>query len=116
MDDRDVVFSEARFNEIVGEVNNFIKRRKLDIKHIFVPISAVGGDNIRDKSEKTPWLQNRKNWVKNRRYQGGTLLEEIDRLPITYKADSPLWATVVDVWGSLADNELPIYVHSGTAT
>ena len=50
-----VEFSEERFNEIKDDYLAFAA--KLGLKDIrFVPISALEGDNVVDKSEKTPWF------------------------------------------------------------
>ena len=51
-----VDFSEARFNEIVATYTEFASRLEIpDIK--FIPISALHGDNVVDRSDKTPWYQ-----------------------------------------------------------
>jgi sulfate adenylyltransferase subunit 1 len=51
-----VDFSEARFNEIVAAYTEFASRLEIpDIK--FIPISALHGDNVVDRSERTPWYQ-----------------------------------------------------------
>ncbi|MFA6959748.1 MAG: GTP-binding protein [Opitutaceae bacterium] len=51
-----VDFSEARFNEIVATYTEFASRLEIpDIK--FIPISALHGDNVVDRSPKTPWYQ-----------------------------------------------------------
>jgi sulfate adenylyltransferase subunit 1 len=51
-----VDFSEARFNEIVATYTEFASRLEIpDIK--FIPISALHGDNVVDRSERTPWYQ-----------------------------------------------------------
>ncbi|MBI43280.1 sulfate adenylyltransferase subunit CysN [Marinobacter lutaoensis] len=50
-----VAFSEARFNEIREEYLAFAA--KLGLKDIrFVPISALEGDNVVNRSENTPWF------------------------------------------------------------
>ncbi|HEY8932643.1 MAG TPA: GTP-binding protein [Rariglobus sp.] len=51
-----VDFSEARFNEIVAAYTEFASRLEIpDIK--FIPISALHGDNVVDRSANTPWYQ-----------------------------------------------------------
>jgi sulfate adenylyltransferase subunit 1 len=51
-----VDFSEARFNEIVATYTEFASRLEIpDIK--FIPISALHGDNVVERSERTPWYQ-----------------------------------------------------------
>src|SRR5690606_28122822 len=43
-----------------------------------LPVSALEGDNIVDRSERTPW------------YRGETLFELLDTLPVRTDADAPL--------------------------
>ena len=51
-----VDFSEDRFNEIVSEYKAFVE--PLGIPDITcIPLSALDGDNVVDKSERTPWYQ-----------------------------------------------------------
>jgi sulfate adenylyltransferase subunit 1 len=49
-----VDYSEARFNEIVTAYTEFASRLEIpDIQ--FIPISALHGDNVVDRSPKMPW-------------------------------------------------------------
>ncbi len=49
-----VDWSEARFNEIRAEFEEFLPR--LDIKDVkFIPLSALNGDNVVEPSRHTPW-------------------------------------------------------------
>ncbi|MGZ4036611.1 MAG: sulfate adenylyltransferase subunit 1, partial [Bacteroidia bacterium] len=51
-----VDFSERRYNEIITEYKNIEKQLGLsDV--MFIPISALGGDNIVDRSEKLSWYK-----------------------------------------------------------
>jgi len=51
-----VDWSEARFNEIVATYTEFASRLEIpDIK--FIPISALHGDNVVDRSAHMPWYQ-----------------------------------------------------------
>ncbi len=64
-----VNWSEARYNEIVAQFSEFASRLEIpDIK--FIPISALHGDNVVDKSAKSPW------------YQGGALLYTLETVYI----------------------------------
>jgi sulfate adenylyltransferase subunit 1 len=64
-----VDFSEARFNEIVAQYSQFASRLNIaDVK--FIPISALHGDNVVEKSLRTPW------------YQGGSLLYTLETVYI----------------------------------
>tara|TARA_B100000378_G_scaffold206253_1_gene169499 strand:+ start:2034 stop:3293 length:1260 start_codon:yes stop_codon:yes gene_type:complete len=65
-----VDFSEDRFNEITREFEQFSS--KLLVKDIrFIPISALLGDNVVNRSENTSW------------YDGGTLLNILETLHIS---------------------------------
>jgi sulfate adenylyltransferase subunit 1 len=51
-----VDWSEDRFNEIVGQYKEFASR--LEVPHIdFIPISALLGDNVVERSENMDWYQ-----------------------------------------------------------
>ncbi|MEM9985567.1 MAG: GTP-binding protein, partial [Bacteroidota bacterium] len=64
-----VDFSETRYKEVVGEFEEFASKLQVpDIRYI--PISALLGDNVVDKSEFTPW------------YQGSTLLYTLETVHI----------------------------------
>lgn len=64
-----VDFSEARFNEIVTEYKQFVA--PLGIPDIqFIPLSALDGDNVVDKSDRTPW------------YAGTSLLDFLETVPL----------------------------------
>ena len=71
-----VEFSEARFNEIQVEYDAFVSqlgnRRPENI--VFVPISALNGDNVVNPSASTPW------------YKGQTLMSILESVEI--KRDS----------------------------
>jgi sulfate adenylyltransferase large subunit len=65
-----VDWSEARFREIEAEFRNFAAR--LDVQDIaFVPISALTGANVVDRSEEMPW------------YHGPTLLYHLETVHIS---------------------------------
>ena len=65
-----VDYSEDRFNEIVGQFEEFSS--KLLIKDVrFIPTSALMGDNVVNRSEKMEW------------YQNGTLLSVLENLHIS---------------------------------
>ncbi|MFP4358773.1 MAG: sulfate adenylyltransferase subunit 1 [Puniceicoccaceae bacterium] len=64
-----VDFSEERYNEIVRQFTDFASR--LQIKEMtFIPISALLGDNVVNRSEKTPW------------YGGSSLLYHLENVYI----------------------------------
>ncbi|MEN8124659.1 MAG: GTP-binding protein [Bacteroidota bacterium] len=52
-----VDYSEEVFNDIVGQYEEMSS--KMMIKDVrYIPISALKGDNVVNRSEKTPWYQN----------------------------------------------------------
>ena len=62
-----VEYSQKRFNEIVDDYKEFAQ--KLEIDDItFIPMSALKGDNIVNKSENMPW------------YNGSTLLHTLENV------------------------------------
>lgn len=64
-----VGYSEQRYNEILDEFNEFSK--KLDIQDVTaIPISALEGDNVVDKSSNMPW------------YDGTTLLYHLETVNV----------------------------------
>ncbi|MDA7864928.1 sulfate adenylyltransferase subunit CysN [bacterium] len=64
-----VDFDEARYNEICDEYRSFAMRLDLPDLH-FIPISALDGDNVVDRSEKAPW------------YSGSTLMNFLETVYI----------------------------------
>ncbi|MCG8649836.1 MAG: adenylyl-sulfate kinase, partial [Pirellulales bacterium] len=62
-------FSESRFEEICDDYRSFATRLDLPDLH-FIPISALHGDNVVDRSEKSPW------------YSGSTLMNFLESVYI----------------------------------
>jgi bifunctional enzyme CysN/CysC/sulfate adenylyltransferase subunit 1 len=65
-----VDWSEARFQEIRDEIEDFLPRLDVfrDVK--FIPMSALNGDNVVEDSKNTPW------------YEGPTLLHHLETVHI----------------------------------
>jgi len=64
-----VGYSEARYQEIVADYRAFAA--KLNVRHVvYIPISALHGDNIVSQSENMPW------------YHGATLLHHLETVNI----------------------------------
>ena len=64
-----VRWHEARFDEIVSDVRSFVAR--LDVADVaFIPMSALHGDNVVERSTRMPW------------YQGPPLLHHLERVHI----------------------------------
>jgi bifunctional enzyme CysN/CysC len=64
-----VDFSEERYDEICDQYRSFATRLDLPDLH-FIPISALDGDNVVDRSEKSPW------------YSGSTLMNFLETVYI----------------------------------
>lgn len=95
-----VKWSEARFDEIVKEVSNFIKKVGYNPKEVpFVPISGWNGDNMIEPGQNAPWY---KGWTKDTKqgsYKGKTLIEAIDAIePPSRPTDKPLRLPLQDVY------------------
>ncbi|MCL7753847.1 GTP-binding protein [Polaribacter sp. Z022] len=64
-----VDFSEEKFNAIKGEIEYLASKSGYESQNLtFIPLSALQGDNVVDKSENTPW------------YKGETLMHHLERL------------------------------------
>ena len=50
-------YSEERFNEIVDDFKRFASRLNNIVDMTAIPISALHGDNVVEKSEKMPWYE-----------------------------------------------------------
>ncbi|MBK1792786.1 50S ribosome-binding GTPase [Persicirhabdus sediminis] len=61
-----VDYSEEVYDKIVEDYKEFASRLDNVVDITFIPISALEGDNVVDKSEKTPW------------YHGGSLLFHLE--------------------------------------
>lgn len=64
-----VDFDETKFNEIKSEIEQLAQAASYKDQNItFIPVSALNGDNVVEKSENTPW------------YSGETLLEHLEAI------------------------------------
>jgi len=88
MDDSSVNYSQARYDEIKGELTAYLKKVGYNVANIpFIPISGWVGDNMIEKSENMNW------------YNGPTLLEALDALrPPKRPIDKPLRLPLQDVY------------------
>jgi elongation factor 1-alpha len=85
-------WAEARYEEIVKETSNFIKKVGFNPKTVaFVPISGWHGDNMLEESTNMGWF---KGWQKETKAgvsKGKTLLDAIDAIePPSRPTDKPL--------------------------
>ena len=65
-----VDYSEDRFNEIIADYREFVQRLEIPDLH-YIPISALHGDNVVDRSEKMEW------------YKGSTLMNLLETVEIS---------------------------------
>ncbi|OMJ20609.1 Elongation factor 1-alpha [Smittium culicis] len=93
-------YSEDRFNEIIKEVANFIKKVGFNPKTVpFVPISGFNGDNMIEVSTNMPWYKGWNKETKSGAAKGFTLLEAIDAVePPVRPSDKPLRLPLQDVY------------------
>lgn len=63
-------FSEEVFNKIVADFNEFRKGLENPVQVTVIPMSALNGDNVVDRSANTPW------------YHGKTLLEHLETVQV----------------------------------
>lgn len=81
-----VEFSEDRFTAIKQDVHNWLRSINIE-PTLYIPISAILGENIASKSEKMPW------------YTGPTFLESLDTLQNKQPPENkPLLFPVQDVY------------------
>jgi len=86
MDISGVDWSQDKYNSVVAEVTNLLKMAGFNTDEIpFIPCSAFDGDNVFNKSDKSPW------------YSGPTLFEAIDAIQMPPKpTDMPLRLPIQD--------------------
>jgi len=111
-------WSEDRYNEIVKETSNFIKKVGYNPKNVpFVPISGWHGDNMLEDSANMTWF---KGWTKEGKggvvVKGKTLLEAIDAIdPPVRPHDKPLRLPLQDVYKIGGIGTVPVgRVETGT--
>ncbi|MCM8763449.1 MAG: GTP-binding protein, partial [Candidatus Omnitrophica bacterium] len=81
-----VNFSQGIFNQVKGELTQFLNHIKLSASY-FIPISAKNGDNVLRRSRRMAW------------YRGPTLLKALDSLALeSQEKDRPLRFSVQDVY------------------
>ncbi|CAE7472733.1 SUP35 [Symbiodinium sp. CCMP2456] len=80
MDDPTVQWDEKRYNDIVKKIGAFLKKSGYkDDQVIFLPMSGLMGDNIKERKGTPAW------------YTGLTLLDSLDGISVAgRKADGPL--------------------------
>jgi len=97
MDSTEPKYSEARFNEIKGEVEKYIKKVGYNPKAVaFVPISGWHGDNMLEQSTNMSWfkgweIERKNNEKKDEKVNGFTLHAALDSIlpPTPHRQGSP---------------------------
>jgi len=91
-------YDEAQYNKVKDEVSKLLSGIGYKVANIeFIPVSAYVGDNVKTKSEKTPW------------YKGKTLLQAIDDLKVPEKPiDKPLRVPVQDAYTITGVGTVPV--------
>ena len=98
MDISGVDWSQDKYNSVVAEVTNLLKMAGFNTDEIpFVLCSAFDGDNVFNKSDKSPW------------YNGPTLFEAIDAIQMPPKpTDMPLRLPIQDVYKISGIGTVPV--------
>ena len=98
MDISGVDWSQDKYTSVVAEVTNLLKMAGFKTDEIpFVPCSAFDGDNVFNKSDKSPW------------YNGPTLFEAIDAIQMPPKpTDMPLRLPIQDVYKISGIGTVPV--------
>ncbi len=98
MDISGVDYKEERFNKVKEEVTTLIKGIGYKPDEVqFVPVAALKGDNVYNKSENMDW------------YKGPTLLEAIDNLKEPeLPTDLPLRMPIQDVYNITGIGVVPV--------
>merc|ERR1712170_89578 len=81
MDNTEPKYSKDRYEEIVKEVSNYVKKIGYNPKQVpFVPISGWHGDNMLEPSTNMPWF---KGWTCEKsgtKHDGKTLMQALDSI------------------------------------
>merc|ERR1711983_401829 len=81
MDSTEPPYSQKRFEEISGEVSNYVKKVGYNPKAVaFVPISGWHGDNMIEPSTNMSWYKGWNIERKEGKFTGKTLLEAMDAI------------------------------------
>merc|ERR1712170_335791 len=100
MDSTEPPYSGARFDEIIKEVQSFIKKVGYNPAAVaFVPISGWHGDNMLEPSTNMSWYKGWEVTRKEGNAKGTTLLEALDAIiPPQRPTDKPLRLPLQDVY------------------
>merc|ERR1719295_624800 len=100
MDSTEPPYSQKRFEEISGEVSNYVKKVGYNPKAVaFVPISGWHGDNMIEPSTNMSWYKGWSKEVKEGKFSGKTMFEALDNIdPPKRPSDKPLRLPLQDVY------------------
>lgn len=107
MDDRNVMYSQQRYNEIKLEISNYLKRVGYNPAKVpFIPISGFTGENLVERSENMSW------------YSGPTLIEALNNIqPPVRPVDKALRVPISDVYKINGIGTVPVgRVETGVMT
>ncbi|KAJ3616634.1 hypothetical protein Zmor_011769 [Zophobas morio] len=95
-----VKYDKGRFEEIVEEVKNFLKKVGYNPNTIpFIPISGYHGDNMLEATSNMPWYQGWNIERKSGKVSGKTLVEALDAIILPKRpTDKPLRLPLQDVY------------------
>ncbi|PTD93423.1 translation elongation factor EF-1 subunit alpha [archaeon SCG-AAA382B04] len=93
-----VDWEENKFEQVKSEVNGLLQTIGFDPDNVqYIPVSALNGGNISEKTDKTPW------------YDGPTLLEELNSLNKPEEpVDLPLRIPIQDVYSISGIGTVPV--------
>merc|ERR1711937_859365 len=95
-------YSKKRFDEVVVNVKEWLKKKDMYKKAKFIPISGLEGDNLIEKSTNMDWYNSKK-------YCGKTLLEVLDTIkPPKRPTDKPLRLPLQDVYKIQGIGTVPV--------
>ena len=100
-----VGYDVQKFESTKAQLSNFLKAIGYDVsKVLFIPYSALQGDNVKTKSDKMAW------------YNGPTLLASLDLFTMPAKpTDKPLRLPIQDVYSVSGFGTVPVgRVETGT--
>merc|ERR1712110_952548 len=97
-------YSQSRFDEVVSNVRDWLKKKNMYKKARFIPISGLEGDNLINKSTNTPWF-----YSSGKKYVGKTLLEMLDTIkPPKRPTDKALRLPLQDVYKIQGIGTVPV--------
>merc|ERR1711915_998513 len=97
-------YSKKRFDEVVVNVKEWLKKKNMYKKAKFIPISGLQGDNLIEKSTNMPWYDSDK-----KNYCAKTLLEVLDTIKAPKRpTDKPLRLPLQDVYKIQGIGTVPV--------